>query len=58
MKVLMHHLNTAPLAPSQATELPIPWELDEFMLGQAHLPERTGPLTVTTYKRQTTVVVT
>jgi len=95
MKVLMHHLSTAPVPPSQGTELPIPRELDEFVLAcrkndptlrpqnagelfrvaypyrfcegwnakaaevwwQAHLRERTGPLTVTTGKRQTTAVV-
>ena len=32
MKMLMHHLNTAPVPPSQRTELPIPRELDELVL--------------------------
>jgi serine/threonine-protein kinase len=91
MKVLMHHLNTAPIPPSQRTELPIPRELDELVLAclqkdparrpqnagelfrmayncrtaegwnadaaeawwQAHLPELTGPLAVTTAERHT-----
>jgi serine/threonine-protein kinase len=95
MKVLMHHLNTAPVPPSQRTELPIPHELDELVLAclqkdparrpqnagelfrmayncrscegwnaeaaevwwQAHLPELTGPLSVTTGERQSPAVV-
>jgi len=32
MKMLMHHLNTPPVPPSQRTELPIPRELDELVL--------------------------
>ena len=32
MKMLMHHLNTPPIPPSQRTELPIPRELDELVL--------------------------
>lgn len=32
MKMLMQHLNTPPLPPSQRTELPIPRELDELVL--------------------------
>jgi serine/threonine-protein kinase len=32
MKMLMHHLNTTPVPPSQRTELPIPRELDELVL--------------------------
>jgi serine/threonine-protein kinase len=32
MKMLMHHLNTPPVPPSQRTELPIPPELDELVL--------------------------
>jgi eukaryotic-like serine/threonine-protein kinase len=32
MKMLMHHLNTAPVPPSQRTELPIPRELDDLVL--------------------------
>jgi serine/threonine-protein kinase len=92
MKVLMHHLNTPPVPPSQRTELPIPHELDELVLAclqkdparrpqnagelfrmaydcracegwnadaaeawwQAHLPELTGPLTVSTGGRTPT----
>jgi serine/threonine-protein kinase len=94
MKMLMHHLNTAPVPPSQRTELPIPRELDELVLAclqkdpsrrpqnagelfrmayncracegwdadaaeawwKVHLPELTGPLTVTTAERETPVV--
>jgi serine/threonine-protein kinase len=92
MKMLMHHLNTTPVPPSQRTELPIPRELDDLVLAclqkdparrpqnagelfrmayncracegwdaeaaeawwQAHLPEFTGPLTITTGDRQKT----
>jgi serine/threonine-protein kinase len=95
MKVLMHHLNTAPIPPSQRTELPIPRELDEFVLAcleknparrpqnagelfrmacdcrsaegwnadaaeawwKAHLPELTGPLTISVPERTTSAVV-
>jgi serine/threonine-protein kinase len=32
MRMLMHHLNTPPVPPSQRTELPIPRELDELVL--------------------------
>jgi serine/threonine-protein kinase len=32
MKMLMHHLNTPAVPPSQRTELPIPRELDELVL--------------------------
>ena len=32
MKMLMHHLNTTPVPPSQRTELPIPRELDDLVL--------------------------
>jgi serine/threonine-protein kinase len=32
MKMLMHHLNTVPVPPSQRTELLIPRELDELVL--------------------------
>jgi serine/threonine-protein kinase len=32
MKMLMHHLNTPPVPPSQRTELPIPPELDALVL--------------------------
>ena len=32
MKMLMQHLNTPPVPPSQRTELPIPRELDELVL--------------------------
>jgi len=32
MRMLMHHLNTPPVPPSQRTELPIPRELDEIVL--------------------------
>jgi serine/threonine-protein kinase len=32
MKMLMHHLNTPPVPPSQRTELPIPRELDDLVL--------------------------
>ena len=32
MKMLMHHLNTPPVPPSERTELPIPRELDELVL--------------------------
>ena len=32
MKMLMQHLNTPPIPPSQRTELPIPRELDELVL--------------------------
>ena len=32
MKMLMHHLNTPPVPPSQRTELAIPRELDELVL--------------------------
>ena len=32
MKMLMHHLNTPPVPPSQRTELPIAKELDELVL--------------------------
>jgi serine/threonine-protein kinase len=94
MKVLMHHVNTAPIPPSQRTELPIPIELDELVLAclqkdparrpqnagelfrmayncrsaegwnadaaeawwQMHLPELTGPLTVTVPEKHTHAV--
>jgi serine/threonine-protein kinase len=36
MKMLMHHLNTPPVPPSQRTELPIPAELDELVLACLH----------------------
>ncbi len=93
MKMLMHHLNTAPVPPSQRTEMPIPRELDELVLAclqkdpsrrpqnagelfrmaynchacegwdaeaaeawwKVHLPELTGPLTVTPDERQSSV---
>ena len=32
MKMLMHHVETAPVPPSQRTELPIPPELDQIVL--------------------------
>jgi serine/threonine-protein kinase len=32
MKMLMHHLNTPPVPPSQRSELPIPRELDDLVL--------------------------
>jgi eukaryotic-like serine/threonine-protein kinase len=32
MKMLMHHVQTPPLPPSQRTELPIPAELDDLVL--------------------------
>jgi serine/threonine-protein kinase len=32
MKMLMHHVQTPPLPPSQRTELPIPRELDDLVL--------------------------
>ena len=32
MRMLMHHLNSPPVPPSQRTELPIPRELDELVL--------------------------
>jgi tRNA A-37 threonylcarbamoyl transferase component Bud32 len=32
MKMLMHHVQTPPLPPSQRTELPIPLELDELVM--------------------------
>jgi serine/threonine-protein kinase len=32
MKMLMHHVNTAPVPPSKRTELPIPADLDELVL--------------------------
>ena len=32
MKMLMQHINTPPIPPSQRTELPIPRELDELVL--------------------------
>jgi serine/threonine-protein kinase len=32
MKVLMHHVNTPPVAPSHRTELPIPQDLDDLVL--------------------------
>jgi serine/threonine-protein kinase len=32
MKMLMHHVNTPPVPPSQRTELPIPRELDDLVL--------------------------
>ena len=49
MKVLMHHLNTAPVPPSQRTELPIPRELDELVLAclqkdPARRPQNAGEL--------------
>jgi serine/threonine-protein kinase len=36
MKMLMHHLNTPAIPPSQRTELPIPRELDELVLACLH----------------------
>ena len=94
MKMLMHHLNTPPVPPSQRTELPIPKELDDLVLAclqkdpdkrpqnagelfrmayncracegwdetaadawwQVHLPELTGPLTVSTGERPSSPV--
>jgi len=49
MKVLMHHLNTPPIPPSQRTELPIPRELDELVLAclqkdPARRPQNAGEL--------------
>jgi serine/threonine-protein kinase len=49
MKMLMHHLNTAPAPPSQRTELPIPRELDELVLAclqkdPARRPQNAGEL--------------
>ena len=49
MKVLMHHLNTPPVPPSQRTELPIPRELDELVLAclqkdPARRPQNAGEL--------------
>jgi serine/threonine-protein kinase len=49
MKVLMHHLNTAPIPPSQRTELPVPRELDELVLAclekdPARRPQNAGEL--------------
>ena len=46
MKMLMHHLNTPPVPPSQRTELPIPRELDELVLACLQKdPDRGGPRT-------------
>src|SRR5687768_8514939 len=94
MKMLLHHLNTPPVPPSQRTELPIPKELDELVLAclrkdpntrpqnagelfrmayncracegwneaaaeawwKVHLPELTGPLTVSTSVRPSSPV--
>ena len=49
MKVLMHHLNTPPIPPSQRTELPIPREIDELVLAclqkdPARRPQNAGEL--------------
>ena len=49
MKVLMHHVNTPPVPPSQRTELPIPRELDELVLAclqkdPARRPQNAGEL--------------
>src|SRR5688572_5015821 len=49
MKMLMHHLNTPPIPPSQRTELPIPRELDELVLAclqkdPARRPQNAGEL--------------
>ncbi len=49
MKVLMHHLNTPPVPPSQRTELSIPRELDELVLAclqkdPARRPQNAGEL--------------
>ena len=49
MKMLMHHLNTPPVPPSQRTELPIPRELDELVLAclqkdPAQRPQNAGEL--------------
>jgi serine/threonine-protein kinase len=32
IKMLMHHIDTAPVPPSQRTELPVPAELDRIVL--------------------------
>ncbi len=49
MKMLMHHLNTQPVPPSQRTELPVPRELDELVLAclekdPARRPQNAGEL--------------
>ena len=43
MKMLMHHLNTPPVPPSQRTELPIPRELDELVLACLHKDPQKRP---------------
>ena len=49
MKMLMHHVNTPPVPPSQRSELPIPRELDELVLAclekdPARRPQNAGEL--------------
>ena len=49
MKVLMHHVNTPPVPPSQRTELAIPRELDDLVLAclqkdPARRPQNAGEL--------------
>ena len=49
MKMLLHHLNTPPVPPSQRTELPVPKELDELVLAclqkdPARRPQNAGEL--------------
>jgi len=46
VEVAMRHVNTTPVPPSQATELPVPTELDEIVLACLHKEPSGRPQTV------------